>query len=315
MPAPGGRRIHPLVKVLLVEDSPPDARLVELMLDGSKGERAELTTVGTFAAAQESLQSGAFDVVLLDLSLPDGYGIDLVNQVRLLTEAPIIVFSGSGDEDLAAMAVREGAQDYLVKGHVDDFLLTRSIRYAIERSEERKRMSTLAFYDQLTGLQNRQSFMLSFEQILERARRDQQPIAVLFIDLDGFKVVNDTLGHEGGDHVLIVVAQILRDCVRGSDIVGRLGGDEFVIVLSSISKPTDTAIVAEKIRVAIDRPINVRGTHTHVSSSIGIAYYPEDGDDADTLINNADRAMYRAKAAGKNRIAVHTPDPSPRRPG
>ena len=280
------------------------------MLQGSHANEATLSHVETFAKARSALKRGGFDVVLLDLGLPDGNGLDLVNKLRALTTTPIVVLSGTGDEEVATMAVREGAQDYLVKGHVNEFLLTRALRYAIERGQELKRMSTLAFYDALTGLQNRQSFMLSFEQILGRAHRDRNPVACMFIDLDLFKEVNDTYGHQIGDHVLIVVAQILRDAVRGSDIVGRLGGDEFVVVLSSIKKPSDTAVVAEKILRAIDRPIELEGVPAHVTASIGISFYPEDAEDPEALIRLADEAMYEAKRAGKNHIAAHTEHPA-----
>jgi diguanylate cyclase (GGDEF)-like protein len=298
------------MKILLIEDNPADARLVEIMLQGSDAKDASLVHVETFAKAGSALKNGAFDVILLDLGLPDGNGLDLVNKLRALTVTPIVVLSGTGDESIATMAVREGAQDYLVKGHVDEFLLTRSLRYAIERGLELKRMSTLAFYDALTGLQNRQSFMLSFEQILGRAERDRNPVACLFIDLDMFKEVNDTYGHQAGDHVLIVVAQILRDAVRGSDIVGRLGGDEFVVVLSSIKKPADAAIVAEKMLRAIDRPIEVEGKPAHVTASIGMSFYPEDAEEPETLIHLADEAMYEAKRGGKNRLAARSEHPA-----
>jgi diguanylate cyclase (GGDEF)-like protein len=298
------------LNILLVEDNAPDARLVELMLESSDAKGSTMVHVDTFEKALAELKRGGFDVILLDLGLPDGNGLELVNKLRAVTMTPIVVLSGTGDEDVATLAVREGAQDYLVKGHVDEFLLSRALRYAIERGQELKRMSTLAFYDALTGLQNRQSFMLSFEQILGRAQRDHHPVACMFIDLDLFKEVNDSNGHQAGDHVLIVVAQILREAVRGSDIVGRLGGDEFVVVLSSIKKPTDTAGVAQKILRAIDRPIEVDGKPVHVTASIGISFFPEDAEEPETLIHLADEAMYEAKRAGKNRIAVRTDHPA-----
>lgn len=300
------------MNVLLVEDNPADSRLVEVML-GSEVKDAKVVVCTSFAQAVDALKAQSFDVILLDLGLPDGQGLDLVNRMRAETPVPIVVLSGTGDEELAMLAVREGAQDYLVKGHVDEFLLARALRYAIERGQELRRMAALAFYDALTGLQNRSSFMLSFDQILGRAARDRHPVACLFIDLDGFKTVNDSLGHQAGDHVLMVVAQILRDAVRGSDIVGRLGGDEFVVVLSSISKPADAATVAEKIMRAIDRPIEVSGKPARVTASIGISFYPEDAEDAESLLQLADEAMYEAKNAGKNQAAASADHPARKR--
>src|SRR5579875_74990 len=298
--------------ILLVEDNPADAKLVQLMLETSDVKGAELTHVDSFVKALATLQKQEYDVILLDLGLPDAHGLDLVNKLRATTMTPIVVLSGTGDEEIATMAVREGAQDYLVKGHVDEFLLARSLRYAIERGQELKRLSALAFYDALTGLQNRRSFLLSFEQVLRRAARDRHPVACLYLDLDHFKDVNDTLGHQAGDQVLIVVGRILRRALRKSDLVGRMGGDEFVVVLSSIKKPADAELVAEKIRRAIDQPIEVDGRPAHVTASIGVSFYPEDAGDAQTLIRLADEAMYDAKHGGKNRVALHAEHPKRR---
>jgi diguanylate cyclase (GGDEF)-like protein len=298
--------------ILLVEDNPADAKLVQLMLETSDVKGAELTHVDSFVKALATLQKQEYDVILLDLGLPDAHGLDLVNKLRATTMTPIVVLSGTGDEEIATMAVREGAQDYLVKGHVDEFLLARSLRYAIERGQELKRLSALAFYDALTGLQNRRSFLLSFEQVLRRAARDRHPVACLYLDLDHFKDVNDTLGHQAGDQVLIVVGRILRRALRKSDLVGRMGGDEFVVVLSSIKKPADAELVAEKIRRAIDQPIEVDGRPAHVTASIGVSFYPEDAEDAQTLIRLADEAMYDAKHGGKNRVALHAEHPKRR---
>ncbi|HXP93682.1 MAG TPA: GGDEF domain-containing response regulator [Candidatus Binatia bacterium] len=299
--------------ILLIEDSPADAKIVQIMLESSDlKDDARLIHVESLAAAKADLKKHTFDVILLDLGLPDASGLEPVIKLRAETTTPIVVLSGAGDEAIATMAVREGAQDYLVKGHVDEFLLSRALRYAIERGEDVKRMSTLAFYDALTGLQNRQSLMLSFEQALGRAQRDHSPVACMFVDLDHFKEVNDTLGHHAGDQVLMVVAQILRDAVRGSDIVARMGGDEFVIVLSSIKKPADAAVVAEKILRHVNRAIEVEGKPAHVTASIGITFYPEDAQDQATLIDLADQTMYEAKKAGKNRCAVRAEHPARR---
>jgi diguanylate cyclase (GGDEF)-like protein len=187
----------------------------------------------------------------------------------------------------------------------------RSRRYqqhlaAIAREKELERVSELAFHDQLTGLQNRPSFMLSFEQILDRVQRSTQGAACLFVDLDGFKAVNDTLGHQAGDRVLQNVAKTLREAIRKSDIVGRLGGDEFVIVLPMIAQRSDATTVAEKILRVVEKPMDVDAeAPARVSASIGISFSPDDGREAETLLKLADSAMYVAKKGGKNRFAVY----------
>jgi diguanylate cyclase (GGDEF)-like protein len=185
-------------------------------------------------------------------------------------------------------------------------------RAAQEREKELTRVSALAFYDQLTGLQSRTSFMMSFDQALDRARRLSQPVACLFVDLDGFKAVNDTFGHEAGDRVLKSVAATLRSSVRKSDVVGRMGGDEFALALSILRKPDDAALVAEKILRAVDREIDVGGpAAAHVSSSVGVSFFPDDGQEAETLLRRADGAMYVAKKGGKNRFALWVEERAP----
>jgi diguanylate cyclase (GGDEF)-like protein len=174
-------------------------------------------------------------------------------------------------------------------------------------------MTTLAFYDTVTGLQNRPSLMLSFEQAIARAQRDRHPAACLFIDLNGFDSVNEAFGRVTGETVLLVVAQILRDSVRGCDIVGRLDDDEFVIVLSWIHKPSDAATVAEKIHRAVDRPIEIEGVPVQVSVNIGISLFPEDAEDAESLLQLAARATDAAKHSQNTWIAATAQHPGRKR--
>jgi diguanylate cyclase (GGDEF)-like protein/PAS domain S-box-containing protein len=158
----------------------------------------------------------------------------------------------------------------------------------------------IAHHDVLTGLLNRLSLKGRLDQALAAARREGVQVALLFIDLDRFKVINDTLGHHIGDKLLIEVAGRLRDSVRDSDVVARLGGDEFVIMLSSMESSGSAAVVAEKLIRNIGDPYQIDGYDLYTTPSIGIAIFPIDGEDGDTLMKNADAAMYHAKAAGRN---------------
>jgi len=169
-----------------------------------------------------------------------------------------------------------------------------------ERKRAEERIHFLAHHDALTELPNRFSLEIRLEQALIDARRHSWHVGVLFIDLDRFKVINDTLGHHVGDRLLIEVARRFRDAVRESDMVARLGGDEFVIVLPDLESADDAAHVALKIVSALLAPINVDGTDLHTSPSIGISLYPDDGLNVDTIMKNADTAMYHAKALGRN---------------
>ena len=174
-----------------------------------------------------------------------------------------------------------------------------------ERKNSEERIHYLAHHDALTGLPNRFSLELRLEQAFLEARRHGRKLAVLFIDLDRFKVINDTLGHQVGDQLLIEVAKRLTAVVRESDSVARLGGDEFVIALPDMGSPIDAANVAAKIIDSLAEPILVSGHQLHTSPSIGISVYPSDGVDADTIMRNADTAMYHAKALGRNNFQFY----------
>lgn len=177
-----------------------------------------------------------------------------------------------------------------------------------ERKAAEARIDHLAHHDALTGLFNRYSLESRLAQALLAARRDEQQLAVMFIDLDRFKVINDTLGHHAGDQLLVEVSDRLSRCVRESDIVARLGGDEFIVVLAALSNEMDAVLVARKILAVLSAPHEVDGRLLHSTPSIGIALYPANGDDADTLMKNADTAMYHAKEKGRNNFQFFCPD-------
>ena len=164
----------------------------------------------------------------------------------------------------------------------------------------RLKMTHLAQYDFLTDLPNRLLLKDRITQAISLSRRHGKHLAVLFLDLDGFKHINDSLGHEIGDKVLQLVAQRLVACVRTSDTISRHGGDEFVILLSELAQAGDAAISAKKILAALAMPHAISELNVHLSASIGISIYPQDGHDADTLIENSDAAMYLAKRKGSN---------------
>ena len=182
------------------------------------------------------------------------------------------------------------------------------LRDITERKKAAERLNYLAQYDSLTGLPNRSLFRDRLAHDLEQARRSGRPAALLFIDLDGFKVVNDTLGHAMGDKLLQQVAARLKDCVRRGDTVGRFGGDEFGVILVHLAKPGDAGMVAQKINDSLAEAFDLAGHRTFVSASIGITLYPGDATDPDTLSMNADTAMYRAKEQGRNTYQFFTPE-------
>ena len=177
-----------------------------------------------------------------------------------------------------------------------------------DRRRAEEQIEFHAYHDVLTNLPNRRLFADRLMQNVTRARRSGRAVAVMFVDLDHFKTINDTLGHEAGDELLLEMSRRLRDCVREDDTVARIGGDEFTIALAELRQPEDAASVAEKIIRAVKEPMAIAGTAIEVSASIGIALYPEDGTDPETLLRNADRAMYRAKESGRNTYQLCTED-------
>ncbi len=169
------------------------------------------------------------------------------------------------------------------------------------------KLKQMAYYDELTDLPNRNLIQKHLKKTLARSRRHEYSFAVMFIDLDGFKAVNDKLGHECGDLLLVEVAERLNNLVREEDLTGRLGGDEFIIVFEE-TNANEVEQIAERIIASASKPYIINDNEANISPSIGISLYPKDGDDIETLIKNADKAMYYAKNNGKNSYKFYSPD-------
>ena len=181
------------------------------------------------------------------------------------------------------------------------------LRDVSDRRELERDLRRLAYTDPLTGLPNRVLFYDRLDNALRGARRHGTPLAVLFLDLDRFKIINDSLGHGIGDQMLASVAHRLRDCVRAEDTIARLGGDEFAVLLPEISHPRDTRLVADKLLAALATPQLINGHELTVDASIGVALFPEDGTEVRGLMGCADAAMYRAKSRGGGRVETFAP--------
>lgn len=173
-----------------------------------------------------------------------------------------------------------------------------------ERKQMEERLLHTAGHDSLTDLPNRALLIDRVQTALTRVRREKNHLSLMFIDIDGFKSVNDRYGHPVGDKLLQKIAQRLRICVRASDTVGRLGGDEFLVCLTGMGLPDDVMTIAEKIRSELSQPFEFDGYQLHLTPSIGIAHSPQHGDDEQQLIRRADQAMYRAKHSGGNSIEI-----------
>ena len=432
-------------KLLLIENDAGHARLLGRMLTEDVSCDTELTHVESMVDAEKYLAANAVDVILLDLRLPDVRGVRAVQRAHeLASRIPLIVLTELDDDWEATQALREGAQDFLIKGQINARGLVRSLRCAIERKtleqaiygEKERAQVTLnsigeaiistdasgnitflnpaaerltgwsrqevvgvpvesvfqvadacirqiilnlmaqevgeraigeeqaaatqpsnsilirrdgfeipiedflapihdlqgnvtgvvitfrdvsaaremtlqmihsAKHDFLTGLPNRMLFNDRVTQAVSAAQRHTKKVAVLFLDLDGFKHINDSLGHEVGDELLQSVAKRLVNCVRGSDTVSRRGGDEFVVLLSEVEHSADAAITARRMLDAVARYHPIGAHDLHITTSIGLSVYPDDGLNAESLIKNADTAMYQAKENGRQRFQFFKP--------
>jgi diguanylate cyclase (GGDEF)-like protein len=301
--------------ILLVEDNAGDARLIREMLNEQGSRDTELTHVDCMSAAEKHLAEHAVDIILLDLGLPDAQGLEAIRRAHAAAPGvPLVVLTGLDDESLAVQALQQGAQDYLINGQIETRGLLRVLRYAIERKTmERaalamsRQMAHSAEHDFLTGLPNRMLLNDRVGQAIALATRHMKKVAVLFLDLDGFKHINDSLGHPIGDKLLQSIAKRLVDSIRGSDSVSRQGGDEFVVLLLDLDQAEDAVVTARRLLQAVAQPHSIDQHDLHVTASIGVSVYPDDGLDADTLIKNADTAMYQAKENGRRSFQFFKP--------
>lgn len=295
-----------MIAVLLIEDNDVDAQFTQDLLAEWSIEEFRITRAKTLGEGLTLIGQTRFDAILLDLSLPDAFGLPTVRQVHAANPAiPLVVLSGVSDQALALQAVQQGAQDYLVKGQGHPELLARAVRYAIERKRTEERLTYLAQYDHLTGLVNRSLFRDRLIQAMARSKRLQQPIGLMLLDLDRFKAVNDTLGHDIGDELLKAVSERLKSCVREVDTVARMGGDEFTIILEGVPSEASIVVVAKRIAESISSAFELKGHRVSIGVSIGITVYPHDDQGIDELLKHADEAMYRAKQQGGSGYHFH----------
>jgi PleD family two-component response regulator len=242
-------------RVLLIEESPRDAALIGGLLRAAWPEGLVLSHADRLAdATQELLDFGASCVLL---SLTDGDGaLEPLEHVRTCApDIPIVVLSEFGDEEQCLRAVRAGAQDYLIKAEITSRLLRRAVANAIERNRSEVQLAHRALHDPLTRLPNRALFLDRLGVALDRSRRTGTAVAVLFLDVDDFKHINDRFGHAAGDRLLEVLAERLRTMLRPMDTVARFGGDEFTFLFEDLASEREAILIAERISRAASRPI------------------------------------------------------------
>ena len=305
------------ISVLLVEDSEDDALLLhrELQRGGYQPAIERVDNIDELALA---LKRPDWDVIITDHNLP-GFSSELA--MRMIRETgfdiPVIIVSGSIGEEAAVRAMKAGASDYIMKGNMARLApaIERELREAEVRRQQRDAEQTirhLAFYDPLTQLPNRRLLMDRLEHALLASTRSKHFGALLYLDMDYFKNLNDTKGHQYGDLLLQQVAERLKSAVREEDTVARLGGDEFVIMLENLDQNADHAAiqakqVGDKVVAILNEPSTLNGYEYYPSCSIGIALFHGDTSQLDTLLTQADTSMYEAKKSGRNTLKFFDP--------
>lgn len=316
----------PPSRLLVVDDIAQNRAILKRYFD-RRG--FEVVEAESGPAALELIAQGTFDAVLLDVVMPGMNGFEVLKQIRATRSSstlPVIMVTAKVEGEDVALALELGANDYITKPidfraawarvqsqlarlkaeralvqHLEKLeSINRQLEHEIaERQQSEAIVRHMAQHDSLTGLANRVRFRDQLSQALARIERHGGNVALLFIDLDQFKLINDTLGHRIGDLLLIAVGQRLKHVTRDCDTVARLGGDEFAIVQHAEKQVEEAGMLADRIMKAIAQPFEIEGHQLPVSCSIGVAWAPDDGKDPDTLLANADLALYRAKAEGR----------------
>lgn len=302
-------RAEPPIRIFLIDDDSVDRAAVIRCLR-TEEPKYQVHEASDGASGFAAIDAHSFDCILLDYHLPDARGLDLLD--RLLASAasdftPIIMLTGDGTEDLAVAALKMGASDYISKSRLEPREFEQAIDSAIlralqDRMTRRKhdKLFALAFEDDLTGLPNRRHFMDRLEHAVALARRANHPIGLAYLDLDGFKAINDTFGHSAGDEVIRGVAHTIKDLIRAADTAARIGGDEFAVLIEANTDVGGVRTLVERIRDAV-LATTFRGQAIGVSvgSVVGCPRHH----DTRALLHMADQMMYRAKAS-KEGIAI-----------
>ena len=294
-----------LADVLVVDDTPTDRELLAAILSGH-GYRVRSAASGV--TALEQIERAQPDLILLDIHMPEMNGFEVcrhLKQSKQFNGIPVIFVSVSDDTDSKVAAFNCGGIDYVTKPFRSAEIQAR-IHAHLQMKYARDQLGFQAGHDTLTGLPNRNLLTDRLQQAISFADRYGGQLGVAYIDLDKFKTVNDRLGHEAGDHLLVEAACRLQSCVRESDTIARIGGDEFVIVFYDQICENVAAHAMQRILDCMAEPIVYEGYSIVPSCSIGFAFYPQDGGDVETLLKNADIAMYRAKELGRNNSQFFT---------
>lgn len=299
--------MKPTIKLLLIDDDPGDRQLIKELLSKVRRTTYQIDEVSNITDARLNLAVDRHDAYLVDYFLGEASGLELIREgVKTGCQAPMVVITGADSDEVDTEVIEAGAADYLPKDELSPSLLDRIIRHSIERKKANDKLEQLAKEDSLTRLANRAMFEESLDRAVSLSQRRGSSFAVMLLDLDRFKEINDTLGHNVGDMLLVLIAERLKKVTRAEDVIARLGGDEFALLLEGITTQDVAGSIARKILDALSKPTPIDGKNLNISTSIGIAMCPENGRSPITLMQNADMALYLAKDKGRNNYQFFT---------
>ena len=299
--------------ILIVDDQESNLFLLEQMLK-EDGYQCVSSTVDPFAV-NALHAANQYDLILLDLNMPGKDGFQVIEELKKLKSegyVPILVITAQSDHKLEALTA--GAKDFIskpfdlmeAKVRIHNMLEVRLIYKQLE--EYSRSMESWAMHDSLTGLPNRRLLMDRLSLAIAHAHRRKCTSTVIYLDLDGFKQINDNLGHDVGDQLLKIVAERLSAAVRQEDTVARFGGDEFVLVLWELSSADALDTLISKVLMAVSQPYHINGQIIHMTASAGVSIYPANGENLEMLIKKADIALYESKHIGKNAYRIAAPN-------
>jgi diguanylate cyclase (GGDEF)-like protein len=294
-------------KILMIDDDRLQFRLTQTDFTKFQGELYELEWASTYEDGLAKILGGGYQACLLDYQLGSKDGLQLIREaIAAGCRTPIVFLTADSSPQVDIEAMNAGALDYLVKGEITPRSLERSLRYALKLGETLEALRQHATRDQLTGLLNRREFDRIMAEEAERSRRFGHPLALVMVDIDHFKAVNDTHGHLAGDAVLREVAKTLTAQLRTVDRVARIGGEEFALVLVQTGRSAATEVAQRVVKAVAASPVMIEsGVSLRLTISAGLAVLPEDVSWLELLIGAADRSLYAAKRGGRNRVMTH----------
>ncbi len=294
--------------VVLADDDPSIRLMVRHVLES---EDFDIVEASDGLEAIKAVEKYHPALILLDAVMPGIDGFTTCQQIKDNGHAdiPVMMITGLDDDASVERAYEVGAIDFITKP-IKWAVLKHRVKSVVAKVIAERKVQLLAYRDTLTDLPNRLLFADRLEQAVIRAERSRTSVALMLVDIDDFKLVNDSFGHEAGDKLIKAVGQLISRSLRRADTIARLGGDEFAVIIEGIDGPQDAISIADNLTTILEHNVRLDDQETYTSASIGIAVYPDDGKDARTILKNADTALFRAKENGRHCFQFYKPEMS-----